>query len=309
MTEDAPPDPRPETVATPVAASEVESEPTADEPALRWWREILIALAFYVVYSFVRNTFGAGAESRSIAFRHARGIISVEKFLGLWFEPRLQQWYLSLPFNGFIRAWNIFYGTAHFVVTIGVLVWAFRASPRKYLVARTTLAATTALALFGFALYTLMPPRLLDADGAYGACSGVGQGCNDYGLIDTIERWGGLWKFGEGGAAVVSNQYAAMPSLHFGWSTWCALTMIWVIGSGRRRHLWLLYPLATLFCIIVTANHFWLDAFFGGLALAAGWIVALGIGRLSSHWTERRRRFTDAARTGADAPVLHADPR
>ena len=75
-----------------------------------------------------------------------------------------------------------------------------------------------------------------------------------YGLIDTIERWGGLWQFGEGGAAVVSNQYAAMPSLHFGWSMWCALTMIWVIGRGRRRHLWLLYPLATLFCIIVTAN-------------------------------------------------------
>ncbi|MCB0978392.1 MAG: phosphatase PAP2 family protein [Acidimicrobiales bacterium] len=248
------------------------------EPGLRWWREVLIALVFYGVYSFVRNTFGAGPESKWIAFRHARGIIKVEKFLGLWHEPRIQHWYLNLPFNGFIKAWNVFYGTAHFIVTIGVLVFAFRVAPRKYTFARTVLAATTALALFGFALYTLMPPRLLDADGPYGACAAIGQGCNDYGLIDTIERWGGLWKFGEGGAAAVSNQYAAMPSLHFGWSSWCALTMIWVIGRGRRRFLWLLYPLVTLFCIIVTANHYWLDAFFGGVALAGGWVVAKLLG-------------------------------
>ena len=262
-----------------------------DGLGLRWWREVLIALAFYVVYSVVRRTFGAGAESRSIAFRHARGVIKVEDFLGLWHEPTIQQWYLDLPFNGFIRAWNVFYGTAHFIVTIGVLVFAFWAAPRKYLFARTVLAATTALALVGFALYTLMPPRLLDANGPYGACAGLEQGCNDYGLIDTIERWGGLWKFGEGGAAVVSNQYAAMPSLHFGWSSWCALTMIWVIGKGRRRFLWLLYPAATLFCIIVTANHFWLDAFFGGLALLCGWLLAHALQRLRE-WNAARHEVS-----------------
>lgn len=268
-------------------------EPDVDEQpeearSLRWWRELLIAGAFYIVYSYVRNTFGAGAESRSIAFRHARGVIKVEKFLGLWHEPRIQQWYLDLPFDGFIRAWNVFYGTAHFIVTIAVLVIAFRVAPRKYLFARTVLAATTALALIGFALYTLMPPRLLDANGPYGACAGLEQGCNGYGLIDTIERWGGLWRFADGGAAAVSNQYAAMPSLHFGWSAWCALTMIWVIGRGRLRYLWLLYPVVTLFCIIVTANHFWLDAFFGAVALGAGWVVAKLIDGAMRRWRARR---------------------
>lgn len=273
------------------------SEPT--EPKLHWWREILIAYVFYQVYTFIRNTFGAGAESRWIAFRHARGVIKVEKFFGLWVEPRIQQWYLGLPFNGFIRVWNMFYGTAHFFVTIGVLVWAYRASPRKYLFARTVLAATTALALFGFALYTLMPPRLLDADdgpAGFGACAGLGQGCNRYDLIDTLERWGGIWSFGDRKAAGISNQYAAMPSLHFGWSTWCALTIIWVIGTGRRRYLWLLYPAATLFCIIITANHFWLDAFFGGVALVAGWVVTR-LGRRAS----ARYRAERAGRVAVDA--------
>ena len=243
-------------------------------PALRWWREIIIALTFYVLYSMVRNKFGAGPESRDIAFRHARGVIKVEGILGLWFEPRLQRWYLGLPGNGFIRGWNIFYGTAHFFVTIAMLAFAFRRAPERYRFLRTMLAGTTLLALIGFATYTLMPPRLLDSPSHFGACAGQAAGCNGYGLIDTIEQWGGLWKFGSGGMANVSNQYAAMPSLHFGWSTWCAITLVVIIGKGRLRWLAFLYPAITLFCILITANHFWLDAFFGAVALAGGWLLA-----------------------------------
>lgn len=281
-------------VAGDVAAEEADG----GRAPLRWWREVAIALAFYLIYSAVRNTFGAGAESQSIAFRHARGIIKVESWLHLWVEPTIQRWYLGLPFNGFIRLWNIFYGTAHFAVTIGVLVYTFVRAPRRYPFARTMLAATTALALVGFATYTLMPPRLLDADGLYGACPTLGQGCNDYGLIDTIERWGGLWKFGEGGMAAVSNQYAAMPSLHFGWSAWCAITMILVIGSGRRRWWWLAYPAVTTFCIIVTANHYWLDAFFGGVVLGCGALVALGTDRLARRWRHRHPHAQAVQATG-----------
>ena len=266
-------DPSPVNVSVNVSVSvtvghdgDAASQPEDPPVVLSWWRELLIAGTFYLIYSLVRNTFGAGVESRSIAFRHARGVIKVEQFFGLWVEPQLQSWYLSLPFNGFIRGWNIFYGTAHFAVTIGVLVFAFRRAPARYLFARTMLAATTALALFGFAFYTLMPPRLLDANGLHGACAGLNQGCNDYGMIDTIERWGGIWKFGEGGMAVVSNQYAAMPSLHTGWSSWCALVIIPMLRRRRSKLLMALYPVATVFCILVTGNHYWLDGVGGLLA-------------------------------------------
>jgi hypothetical protein len=264
-----------------------EATPPPAWPRLHWWREIAIALGFYVLYSLVRNEFGAGPESRTIAFRHARGVIEVEQALGLWFEPELQRWYLSLPNDGFIRAWNIFYGTAHFFITIGLLIAVFLWAPHRYRFLRTVLAATTALALIGFATYTLMPPRLLDSADRYGACAGQAAGCNGYGMVDTIERWGGLWKFGSGGMASVSNQYAAMPSLHFGWSIWCAIALAVVIGRGRLRWLALLYPLATLFCILITANHFWLDAFFGALVLGAGWGVANLVERASGRWRDR----------------------
>ncbi len=276
------------------------TDPGRPEPQLRWWREVLIAGTFYLLYSLVRSTFGAGPESRTIAFRHARGVIKLEDALGLWFEPRLQQWYLDLPAHGFIRGWNIFYGTAHFAVTIGVLLFAFFKAPRVYLFARTALAATTLLALVGFAAYTLMPPRLLDSNSIYGGCKGMEAGCHGYGIVDTIDVWGGLWKFGEGGMSMVSNQYAAMPSLHFGWSTWCAVTALAVLRSmaARRaaeagvpvgplsRHTWWVftYPAATLFCILVTGNHFWLDALVGGLVLMAGLAIASRVTR----WTDRR---------------------
>lgn len=267
-----------------------------DRAGLKWWHEVLLAGAFYFVYSQIRNLFGAGPESHEIAFGHAKDIIAIEQALHLWFEPALQRWYLDLPANGYIKFWNIFYGTAHFIVTIGVLVAAFRRAPLRYRFIRTMLAGTTALALIGFASFTLMPPRLLGVDSPYGACRGQGPDCHGYGLVDTIDRWGGLWTFGKGTMGAISNQYAAMPSLHIGWSTWCAISMVLVIGHGWKRWLWFAYPLTTFFCILVTANHYWLDAFFGLVALGGGALIAAGWERVRTH---RSPATPDAPATAA----------
>ncbi|MGI8754810.1 MAG: phosphatase PAP2 family protein [Acidimicrobiales bacterium] len=269
------------------ASPDAPAAPSHPVPRLHWWLELVIIGAVYLAYSYVRNKFGAGPESRSIAYRHARDVIQVERFFGLWFEPRLQHWYLNLPGHGSIRLWNIYYGTAHFFVTIGLLVAAFVFAPRSYRFLRTLLAGTTILALIGFATYTLMPPRLLDSTDAFGACRGQGPNCHGYGMVDTIEHYGGIWKFSQGKVALLSNQYAAMPSLHFAWSTWCAITLVVIIGRGRWRWLAFGYPAATLFGILVTANHFWLDAFFGALILGGGWGIAAVGARLTGRWTGR----------------------
>ena len=276
------------TTTTTATSSADAAAPTPQSEGLKWWHEVLLAGAFYFVYSQVRNFFGAGPESRTIAFGHAKDVIRIEERLHLWIEPHVQSWYLDLPSHGFIKVWNVYYGTAHFIVTVGVLVAAYRLAPARYRFIRTTLAGTTALALIGFAGFTLMPPRLLGVDSPYGACLGQGPDCHGYGIVDTIDRWGGLWKFGEGGMAAVSNQYAAMPSLHIGWSTWCALSMVLIIGQGWKRYLWLLYPATTFFCIIVTGNHYWLDAFFGLVVLAGGTAIALGLERLRTDRLARR---------------------
>ena len=127
------------------------------------------------------------------------------------------------------------------------------------------LGATTALAIVGFSLFPLMPPRLLDAGGLYGGARlEAEQGIEPFGFVDTLEANGGPWSFDSGAMQKVSNQYAAMPSLHIAWSTWCALVM-WQLTRRRwARALIVAYPLMTLFGIVVTANHFFLDAV-GGL--------------------------------------------
>ncbi|HEU5081876.1 MAG TPA: phosphatase PAP2 family protein [Acidimicrobiales bacterium] len=269
---------------------------------LRWWKELLFIGGFYLVYSFVRNLFGSAPSGDDIdataAFQHARQVIDIEKALGLYFEAHLQRWYLDLPALGLIRFWNIFYGTAHFVVTAGALFWLYRTDKPRYPRWRNTLALTTAVALVGFASYSLMPPRLLDAPGPYGACrihspeaaaqapAGADrfEGCDRYGYVDTIVVHGGWISYDDDKAAGLTNQYAAMPSMHIGWATWSALVLAPMARRRWAKALVWSYPVLTLFAIMVTANHYWIDAVGGLAALAVGAALA----RRLTTWLQAR---------------------
>lgn len=230
---------------------------------LRWWREVAFVVTFYGIYSVVRNQFGSASVSVAEAFRNARAVIRVERAVGLYHEETIQEWFLDDRW--FIQFWNLFYGTFHFAVTAFCIVWCYRRFPHRYVRWRTTLAATTGLALFGFALFPLLPPRLLP---------------HSYGFVDTLRTYGGLWSFDSGAMSKVSNQYAAMPSLHFAWSTWCAMVLVPGVRRTWLRVLAVSYPLLTLFAIIVTGNHYWLDALGGAVILSLG----LGIG---TWWASR----------------------
>jgi hypothetical protein len=233
---------------------------------LRWWREVIYVLAFYGVYTLIRNR-GISTGSTNVALANAKDMISVERFLGTFQEERIQDWFLGQEW--FIQFWNVFYGTAHFVVSAFALIWLFRKMPERYPLWRNTLAITTGLALFGFAFYPLMPPRLLDYCGLYGGCVKP-----PYGFVDTLKEIGGLWSFDSGTMSKISNQYAAMPSLHCAWAIWSACVM-WP-GIQRRwvRGLLVAYPFITLFCIVVTANHYWIDAAGGAAVLGIGFLLA-----------------------------------
>ena len=242
----------------------VEPAPAPARARLRWWREVLYIIAFYGVYTLIRNhavTTGSYAQ----ALGHAMQVIRAQRFLGLYHEESIQD--LFLGWRLFISFWNVFYGTAHFVVTAGVLVYLFRRRPERYPLWRNTLACTTALALIGFALYPLMPPRLLPPE---------------HGFVDTLRVVGGLWSFESGPVARVSNPYAAMPSLHFAWAAWCALVLAPAVRRSWTRGLVVAYPFLTLFAVVVTANHYVLDAVGGALALLVGFLVAQRLTRWSA---------------------------
>ncbi|MFE7431173.1 phosphatase PAP2 family protein [Streptomyces sp. NPDC057545] len=219
----------------------------------RLWFEVLLIAVSYWVYSLVRN---AVPEQKTQALRNADWIWSVEKHLGIAVEQTVNHAVNSVTW--LIVSMNYYYATLHFVVTLGVLVWLFRRHPGRYAAARLTLFATTAVALLGYYLFPLAPPRLMT--GGH--------------FIDTVlvhHTWGSM---ASGNFKNMSNQYAAMPSMHIGWSLWCGLTVFALVSAPWARILGLLYPTATLVVIVATANHFWLDALGGLLCLTFGFAVS-----------------------------------
>lgn len=233
------------------AASRLRTPRSPRRPRL--WFEILLIAMSYWLYSLVRN---AVPEQKAAALANADWLWSVERFLGIAVEQSVNHAVNSVTW--LIVSMNYYYATLHFIVTISVLVWLFRRHPGRYTAARLALFATTGVALLGYYLYPLAPPRLM----------------NGGHFIDTVlvhQTWGSM---ASGNFKNMSNQYAAMPSMHIGWSLWCGLTVFALASAPWARILGLLYPTVTLVVIVSTANHFWLDAVGGVACLAFGYAVS-----------------------------------
>jgi hypothetical protein len=226
---------------------------------LYWWAEVGVVLSLYIVYSLIRNATTSGAAE---ALGNARRIVDLQALLGLNQELAWQEW--ALRHEAIIVAANYFYGAAYVVVTIATLVWLYRRFPDSYPVWRTTIIAGTMLALVGFALFPLMPPRLLDVHDTV-----------TWGFVDTMARYPTLWSFQSEAMARISNQFAAMPSLHCGWAMWVAAALWPHLRSWWARALAVAYPLITIVVVVITGNHFILDAAGGALVMAAGYGIAV----------------------------------
>jgi hypothetical protein len=219
----------------------------------RLWFEILLIAVSYGTYSLIRN---AVPEQRPDALHNANWVWKTEETLGIAVEKTVNHAMNSVEW--LIVGMNYYYATLHFIVTIGVLAWLYRLHPGRYAAIRLALFATTAAALLGYYFYPLAPPRLMPGGG----------------FIDTVlvHKTGG--SMASGNLASVSNQYAAMPSMHIGWSVWCGVTILVLARSAWARTVGVLYPVVTLVVIVATANHFWLDAVGGLLCLSFGFALS-----------------------------------
>ncbi len=234
-----------------------------DGHVIYWWVEILAVLAFYLVYSAIRN---ANKGDPAQAFDNAKRVILWERWTGLWHEHLFHHWAVAHS-RTLVISMNYVYGSLHFIVTVGVGVYLFTRWRDDYPKWRNTLAIATGIALIGFITFPLMPPRLLP---------------HHYGFIDTLAKDPAFWSFNSGAISRISNQYAAMPSVHCCWALWCACALV-----PRVKHLWAkvlaaLYPCLTVTAIVLTANHYFLDAI-GGFAV-------LGIGYGTSRLVTRAGR-------------------
>jgi hypothetical protein len=157
-----------------------------------------------------------------------------------------------------------FYSTLHYLVTPLVLLWMYRRHREQYRLARTTLAIGTLLALAGFYLYPTAPPRLL-----------AGAGLED--TLARVKAWG--WWGGDGsvprGMGSLSNQFAAMPSLHVGWAVWSGVLVASFATHRLTRAIGAVYPVLTTLVVLGTGNHYLVDTVAGAAVIGIGALAAL----------------------------------
>jgi hypothetical protein len=197
-------------------------------------REAVLLATLFLVYSAGRQI---AAKHTGSAFDHAGQVLSFQRWLHLPSEAALQQHALQVPH--LIEGANLYYASVHAPLTAVVLLWLSIWRPTAYPRVRWTMVSVTALALIGHIAYPLAPPRMMP------------------GFVDTGLRFGQS-VYGPDHSDGVANQFAAMPSLHVGWASLIALSMI-LITRTKWRWLWLLHPVITFGVVVVTANHYWMD--------------------------------------------------
>ncbi|WP_375481183.1 phosphatase PAP2 family protein [uncultured Jatrophihabitans sp.] len=247
----------------------------------RWLREVVLVGAIYGAYELSR---GLQNGAVAVATRNGRDILHWERALDLAPEKLLTHALISVTPLAVAAAY--FYSTMHYIITPVVLIWMYRCHAKQYRTARTALAFSTILGLVVFYLVPTAPPRLLRNAGIPDA------------LFD-VRHWG--WWGGEGsvprGLGGLTNQFAAMPSLHVGWALWCGFLLARYASRRYVKVLGVLYPLATTFVVLATGNHYLLDAVAGAVVMALGAGLALVAKSALTRFRARR-----AARP-ADRPV------
>jgi hypothetical protein len=214
--------------------------------------EIALLVLLYLGYSVGRLLGHAGVPE---ATAHARELLDLEALLHLDVERHANQLLDSAPWLALLGSY--WYALLHYIVTPAVLFWAYRSRPMHYRRVRNALVIGSAIGLVGFTLLPMAPPRMLP------------------GYVDTLATtaqhgWWGGDASAPRGLGALTNQFAAMPSLHVGWALWCA----WVVFTLTRKR-WvriaaIAYPIGTTLVVVGTANHYVLDAVAGVLVMLVG---------------------------------------
>ncbi|MER7182803.1 phosphatase PAP2 family protein [Streptomyces hyaluromycini] len=261
---------------------------------LRWWTELPLILLVYSCYTAGRLL---ARGDTGTAVDHGLAILRIEKALHLNAEHPLNRLFTREAWLG-VPA-DFWYASLHYLVTPAILVFLFRKRAEIYRRARTWLMTSTFIGLIGFTLLPTCPPRLLDVK---------------YGFVDTMAQYSSYgWWGGDAsaprGMGGMTNQYAAMPSLHCGWALWCGV-MLWRHGGNRlTKVLGVAYPLLTAIVVMGTANHYFLDAVAGVVVMGVGYLLAPYVMRAAELV---RVRITPgaslvAARSdGAGSPIVSA---
>ena len=215
--------------------------------------EILAIVGLYLVSELSRGIARGGAE---IAQQHADSIVRLERGAHVFGEPAVQRAAHGVP--GLPTLLGYAYVSLHMVVTAAVLTWVYRHHRPHYRTLRNTFFAANAIAIAGYWLFPTAPPRL--------AGVGIGDTVTGATSVNLTSNF----------VAAFYNEYAAVPSMHIGFSVISGLAILTLARSRTLRIAGALYPLFVLFVIVATGNHFFFDAAAGALVA----VVAISVLRI-----------------------------
>ena len=207
-------------------------------------REIALAAVAALTYFGVRNlTVGAADE----ALANARRLAELERDVGVAWEAALQGAVVGSDTLTTLFNWIYIWGHWPVIVTAGVLLYRLR--PERYLLLRNAMFISGAIGFLFFALLPLAPPRLVDPA-----------------LVDTVTLHSDSYRALQ--PPGLTNQYAAFPSLHFGWNLLVGIAVWGATSNVALRVVAVVGPAAMAAAVVATANHYVLD-------VAAGMAVVL----------------------------------
>lgn len=219
-------------------------------------REVVLIACLYIGYTSSRLL---ASDNRAAAVHRAKELLRIEHAVGVNWEHTANAFFVRHDAIGLFA--SFWYATAHYIVTLGVLVWLYFKGRDAYLPARRALMVATILALTLYLMLPTAPPRFL-------------AGYSDVLALHADQGWWGSDASAPKGMGHLTNELAAFPSLHAGWSLWCAMVL------QRHARWWIVKVLGwvgafvTAAAIVGTANHWVLDVLVGWMVTVAG-VVAV----------------------------------
>jgi membrane-associated phospholipid phosphatase len=220
-------------------------------------RQLALFAGAYYLYRLVRGFVDGQA---GLAFENARTLVHIERSLGLFFEPGLQAWAKGEEWLLVFANWM--YVNSHFVVTTTFLIWLYLARNHAFYFVRNMFMVSMVFALVGYLAYPTAPPRFLP----------------EWGFTDTVANFVG--ESAESTADVLYNPFAAVPSMHVAFALMISIPAFQLVRRLPFKIFWAAYPAIVTFVVVVTANHYWLDAVFGAMvAAASAWMATAAFAR------------------------------
>jgi hypothetical protein len=208
-------------------------------------REAAMIGLLYGLWSLAGTVSGFGIKG---AYARARWIERFEHTIHLPSERSVQQLILGHPL--IVQAANLYYATMHFPMMFVFLIWLFLRHRDRYKPVRTVLAWTTLLCLV-VQLWPIAPPRML-------------PGIVDTGLVYHQSVY-------QNGYAV--DQLSTMPSVHVAWAVLVGF-YTWQISTSRWRVIGPAHSVMTIFVVVATGNHWWLDGIVAvAILIVCAWSV------------------------------------